>query len=228
MRTLAKCIHQGGTTRNRMAQYYMMKHYDDLPDCAKTMFEEARQKGDRKTQTKIINGIMKKQGNAWQVDLSSPMYTELAAKYEKKWAGQSDTGVIRAVAEQKVGGSARLQECIDAGEVMVTTNDEDKKQYFVFRSIETGKQTGVHNTKSVSSKNAISAEAAKKISDVLAHLNWRFSYTKKEEEVLACTNATLHWQCDMVSVKREMPMYCEHLCFAHTKPKGSRLVANKS
>ena len=122
-----------------------------------------------------MNSIMKKRGNQYEIDLAAPIFTEPRTKLERRWAGERDRGVVKVVAIVQCGGAAQLQQAIDDGDVMVMKNEEDKRTYYVFRELETGKKTGVSSNKSLSIKSLVSTESAKKLADMLDNLQWTFS-----------------------------------------------------
>ena len=161
----------------------MLKQFDELPESAKQLFEEARKTGNRKEQTRIVNSIMRKRGKQYEIDLAAPIFTELRDKFERRWAGERDKGVVKAVAIVKCGGAAQLQQAIDEGDVMVMKNEDDNRTYYVFRDVETGRQTGTTSNKQLSTKSVVSHDSAKKLVDMLDSLRWNFVYTAKEQKV---------------------------------------------
>lgn len=166
-----------------MAQYYMLKNMSELPAAAKLMFEEAKMSGNRKEQTRIVNSIMKKNKNGvYAVDLSAPIFEELRVKYERKYASERNRGVCKSIALKKVGGAGQLAEAIEEGDVEVSKGD-DGRTYYVFRELETGKETGSHCKRGTSSKHVLTDEAASKMNDMLDSLDWKFAYTPKEQKI---------------------------------------------
>ena len=127
--------------RDRMAQYYMLQRFDELPESCQKLFEEARKNGNRKEQTRIVNNVMKKKGSTYEIDLASPIFTELAVKFEKKWGSHKDKAYVKAVAETLVGGHDNLKKAIADGDCRETTG-EDGTRYFVFSQLEAGRSWG--------------------------------------------------------------------------------------
>ena len=166
-----------------MAQYYMLKNMSELPEAAKLMFEEAKLSGNRKEQTRIVNSIMKKnKSGVYSVDLSAPIFEELRVKYERKYAMERNRVVCKSIALKKVGGAGQLAEAIEEGDVEVSKGD-DGRTYYVFRELETGKETGSQCKKGTSSKHVLTDEAASKMNAMLDSLDWKFAYTPKEQKI---------------------------------------------
>jgi hypothetical protein len=166
--------------RDRMAQYYMLQRFDELPESCQKLFEEARKNGNRKEQTRIVNNVMKKKGSTYEIDLASPIFTELAVKFEKKWGSHKDKAYVKAVAETLVGGHDNLKKAFADGESRETTG-EDGKRYFVFSQLEAGRSWGSCSSKEVKTSNNVAKEEASKMMAMIESLQWAFTFNKKEQ-----------------------------------------------
>lgn len=172
-------------TRDRMADYYFKRAVDngDLsPDMA-TMWAELVQSGNRKSQTKMINGLMQKKDGSgkWVLDMTTPTATEIREKFRTRYVKDEKVGVPKGIAKVKFGGTeASLQEAIDTGDCMTT--EVDGKTFYSWREIRCGEKSGSSARHKVSTNTAITAEAFAKASKMLDSLQWSFKYTVAENK----------------------------------------------
>ena len=89
----------------------MLQNFDDLPETARKLFEEAQMSGNRRQQTKIVNGVMKesKTGKGYEIDFEAPIFEDLRTKYERRWGNEIDRGVILEIAETQCGSAEKLK-----------------------------------------------------------------------------------------------------------------------
>ena len=168
------------TTRNRMKFYYFQQNYQNFPVEVQELFSNS----SRKEQTLMVNKLMKPTGNkGFAFDETSPVFTEMRSKFERRFATEQDRGVIRAVAEQRCGGKLGLQEAIEAGDVRVTTGG-DGRQFYVLPELISGKTVGTTFSRSISQKGNVSTEAAAEMSQMLANLGWGFDFSSRQEQAI--------------------------------------------
>jgi len=172
------------TNRHRMKQYYMLQCVDQLPEEARKLFDDARRCGNRKEETKMINGIMKKRSNGkgYEIDFKAPIFNELRTKFERKYAYERDKGMIREQMETLLGGSAKFEAAVARGAVK-RAEGRDGAEYWVIRQLEAGTETGTLQEKMIDSKHRIEEGKAKQICDMMDSLCWSFKFTEKQQEL---------------------------------------------
>ena len=145
--------------------------------------------GGRATQTRIVNGALKKTPNGrYDIDWSSPIFQEAKEKYEKKYFRDEQKGLPKTLAVAACGGKQAFEEALANGELKQF--DQDGVQYFAWRQMKCGRERGITTFKTTMSKHNISSEAYDKIGEVLDSLSWNFNFTQAQLKASRVFHAT--------------------------------------
>lgn len=163
--------------------FFCHQALETMPQSVQEVFATAKNEGNRKLCTKIVNESMKPGpgGKGFVVDEGAPIFAEVRSKWEKRFASSTDIGVPRSIAAGKCGGEGALDQAIARGEVQ-ETEGEDGRLYYSWREIRVGKETGVATRREVSETKRISDHTHKEICQLLDGLGWSFKYTPKEQK----------------------------------------------
>ena len=130
-------------------------------------------------QTKIINKTVTNKGGVLSIDAHNPYFEGIRKKVETKFGGEKNKGHIRCVAETICGSSAKLDEAVEASQVVVS-HDEKGVAFYSIKTMHCGKLTSVNNIQRAGRGTAVSDDTFAKIANRLAAMGWAFKTSPKE------------------------------------------------
>ena len=118
----------------------------------------------------------------WKVDPAAPTFQEFHKKFDSKYWDKSSVGVPRGIAAVQWGGAEKLDEAVAAGQCQEATEDGDT--FYTWKTIKVGHKGGTESGRVLKSgQQNVEAQQYNQIADYFSKMQWRFAYTKEEQQV---------------------------------------------